>query len=48
MTEKGARVLIYPGRFNLETGALLWELQLRGRAVDNQCYTVGVSCAPAK
>jgi len=21
---------------------------LRGRAIDNQCYTVGVSCAQAK
>lgn len=43
---KGAFLLLYPGAFNLTTGALHWELQARARAVDNQVY-VGV-CSPAR
>ena len=48
MREKGAQVLIYPGSFNQTTGPLHWELLLRSRALDNQTYTVGVSCAQYK
>ena len=43
---KGCFLLLYPGAFNLTTGALHWELQARARAVDNQVY-VGV-CSPAR
>nr|POF17058.1 hydrolase c26a3.11 [Quercus suber] len=43
---KGAFLLLYPGAFNLTTGALHWELQARARAVDNQVY-VGL-CSPAR
>ena len=43
---KGAFLLLFPGAFNLTTGALHWELQARGRAMDNQVY-VGV-CSPAR
>lgn len=43
---KGAFALIYPGAFNLVTGALHWKLLAQGRAVDNQIY-VGV-CSPAR
>lgn len=42
----GAFLLLYPGAFNLTTGALHWELQARARAVDNQVY-VGL-CSPAR
>jgi omega-amidase len=42
----GAFLLLYPGAFNLTTGALHWELQGRARAVDNQVY-VGL-CSPAR
>jgi len=41
-----AFLLLYPGAFNLTTGALHWELQARARAMDNQVY-VGL-CSPAR
>lgn len=43
---KGAFLLLYPGAFNLTTGALHWELQARARAMDNQVY-VGL-CSPSR
>lgn len=46
MRAMGAKVLCYPGAFNTVTGPLHWELLLRGRAVDNQCYVIG--CSPAR
>lgn len=48
MSQKGAKVLIYPGSFNQVTGPLHWQLLLRGRALDTQTFTVGVSCAQYK
>ncbi|KAL8893568.1 MAG: hypothetical protein Q9192_005138, partial [Flavoplaca navasiana] len=39
-------LLLYPGAFNLTTGALHWSLQARARAMDNQVY-VGL-CSPAR
>ncbi|KAK4964297.1 hypothetical protein LTR28_003863, partial [Elasticomyces elasticus] len=35
---KGCFLLLYPGAFNLTTGALHWALQGRARAMDNQVY----------
>ncbi|OAQ70692.1 nitrilase family protein (Nit3) [Pochonia chlamydosporia 170] len=43
---KGAFALIYPGAFNLTTGALHWKLLAQGRAVDNQIYVA--MCSPAR
>jgi omega-amidase len=43
---KGCFALIYPGAFNLTTGAYHWKLQGRARALDNQVY-VGL-CSPAR
>lgn len=43
---RGAFLLLYPGAFNLTTGALHWELQARARAMDNQVF-VGL-CSPAR
>lgn len=43
---KGCFLLLYPGAFNLTTGALHWKLQARARAMDNQVY-VGM-CSPAR
>lgn len=43
---KGAFLLVYPGAFNLTTGALHWELLARARATDNQVF-VGL-CSPAR
>ncbi|KAF2753171.1 putative nitrilase [Pseudovirgaria hyperparasitica] len=42
----GAFLLLYPGAFNMTTGALHWSLQGRARAMDNQVY-VGL-CSPAR
>lgn len=46
MVKRGARVLIYPASFNMSTGPRHWELLFRARAMDGQCYAVGV--APAR
>ncbi|KAI9705951.1 MAG: hypothetical protein M1836_005357 [Candelina mexicana] len=43
---KGCFGLVYPGAFNLTTGALHWKLQARARAVDNQVYVA--LCSPAR
>ncbi|GAW19811.1 hypothetical protein ANO14919_093020 [Xylariales sp. No.14919] len=43
---RGAFALIYPGAFNLTTGALHWRLQGQARAMDNQCYVA--LCSPAR
>lgn len=46
MALKGAVAVIVPGAFNMTTGPAHWELLFRGRAADNQIYTIGV--APAR
>ncbi|KAF5751241.1 omega-amidase chloroplastic-like [Tripterygium wilfordii] len=43
---KGAHLICYPGAFNLSTGELLWELEQRARAVDNQLYVA--TCSPSR
>lgn len=43
---EGAEVIFVPAAFNMTTGPMHWELSFRMRAVDNQCFTVGV--APAR
>ncbi|MCL2688186.1 MAG: carbon-nitrogen hydrolase family protein [Methanobrevibacter sp.] len=45
MALKGAKILIFPGAFNLVTGPAHWELLFRTRALDNQVFTIGVSPA---
>ena len=45
MTKQGARIIVVPAAFNMTTGPAHWELLFRQRAVDNQCFTVGVSPA---
>jgi len=45
MALRGAKVLFVPAAFNGTTGPAHWELLFRQRAVDNQCFTVGVSPA---
>lgn len=46
MVADGAEVIIVPGAFNMTTGPAHWEILFRGRALDNQVYTIGV--APAR
>ena len=38
-------IIVYPGSFTQYTGKLHWELLLRARAVDSQCWIIGVSTA---
>lgn len=42
----GAKLLLYPGAFNMVTGPAHWELLQRCRAVDNQVYVA--ACSPAR
>ena len=46
MVLEGAEVIIFPAAFNMTTGPAHWELNFRGRALDNQVYTIGT--APAR
>eukprot|EP01039_Chlorochromonas_danica_P000106 gene106-113_t len=46
LREKGARLLVYPGAFNMVTGPAHWELLQRARAVDNQLFCL--TCSPAR
>lgn len=45
MCLRGAQCIFVPAAFNMTTGPAHWELLFRQRAVDNQCFTVGVSPA---
>ncbi|MCI9553809.1 MAG: carbon-nitrogen hydrolase family protein [Oscillibacter sp.] len=45
MCLRGAKCVFVPAAFNMTTGPAHWELLFRQRAVDNQCFTVGVSPA---
>ena len=45
MCLRGAKVIFVPAAFNMTTGPAHWELLFRQRAVDNQCFTLGVSPA---
>lgn len=43
--DSGAKMMVIPAAFNRTTGPKHWQLLYRSRAVDNQLFTVGVSCA---
>jgi len=43
---EGAEMLVIPAAFSTTTGKDHWELLLRSRALDNQCYVIGASSAP--
>lgn len=45
MTLNGAQAIIIPAAFNMTTGPAHWELLFRARALDNQIYMIGASCA---
>lgn len=44
-SQKGCKLICYPGAFNMTTGPVHWELLLRGRALDNQLYAAAISPA---
>jgi predicted amidohydrolase len=48
MVLQGAKLLIFPGAFNLATGPDHWKLLFQARAIDNQVFTIGVSSAHKK
>ncbi|XP_012054061.1 PREDICTED: nitrilase homolog 1 [Atta cephalotes] len=39
----GAQILTYPSAFTYETGAAHWEVMLRARAIENQCYVIAAA-----
>jgi len=40
LADRGARVLVVPAAFMLHTGRDHWEVLLRARAIENQCYVL--------
>ncbi|HTO08640.1 MAG TPA: nitrilase-related carbon-nitrogen hydrolase, partial [Myxococcota bacterium] len=40
LSERGAEVLLVPSAFTVPTGRDHWEVLLRARAIENQCYVV--------
>lgn len=43
---KGCKLIVYPGAFNMTTGPAHWELLQRARALDNQMFIA--TCSPAR
>lgn len=39
----GAEILLVPSAFTWETGKAHWEILLRARAIENQCYVIGAN-----
>lgn len=39
----GAEILTYPSAFTYQTGAAHWEILLRARAIETQCYVVAAA-----
>ncbi|XP_074294856.1 omega-amidase, chloroplastic-like [Silene latifolia] len=42
----GVDLIIYPSAFNVSTGRMLWELEAKARAVDNQVFVA--LCSPSR
>jgi predicted amidohydrolase len=40
LVDKGAEILLVPAAFTVPTGRAHWEVLLRARAIENQCYVV--------
>ena len=40
LVDLGARVLVVPSAFTARTGAAHWEVLLRARAIENQCFVL--------
>ncbi|CAK8689988.1 unnamed protein product [Clavelina lepadiformis] len=43
LRERGAEILTYPSAFTVPTGHAHWEVLLRARAIENQCYIVAAA-----
>lgn len=43
LVEKGAEILVLPAAFTDKTGEAHWEILLRARAIENQCYILAAA-----
>ncbi|XP_071970650.1 deaminated glutathione amidase isoform X2 [Engystomops pustulosus] len=43
LSREGAEILTYPSAFTVPTGLAHWEVLLRARAIENQCYVVAAA-----
>uniref|UniRef100_T1JGV0 Nitrilase and fragile histidine triad fusion protein NitFhit n=1 Tax=Strigamia maritima TaxID=126957 RepID=T1JGV0_STRMM len=43
LTQMGAEILTYPSAFTVSTGMAHWEILLRSRAIENQCYVIAAA-----
>ncbi|XP_063001950.1 deaminated glutathione amidase isoform X2 [Elgaria multicarinata webbii] len=43
LVQDGAEILTYPSAFTVATGAAHWEVLLRARAIETQCYVVAAA-----
>jgi len=43
LSARGAQVLLLPAAFTVTTGRAHWELLLRSRAIENQCYVIAAA-----
>ncbi|XP_022100183.1 nitrilase homolog 1-like isoform X2 [Acanthaster planci] len=43
LTQQGAEILTYPSAFTQFTGMAHWEVLLRSRAIENQCYVIAAA-----
>ncbi|VDO80281.1 unnamed protein product [Soboliphyme baturini] len=43
LRSSGAEILAFPSAFTVATGMAHWEVLLRGRAIDTQCYVVAAA-----
>lgn len=41
--QQGSAILTYPSAFTKVTGALHWEVLLRARAIETQCYVIAAA-----
>ncbi len=43
LSEHGMEILLVPAAFTAKTGAAHWEILLRARAIENQCYVIAAN-----
>nr|XP_002131322.1 deaminated glutathione amidase-like [Ciona intestinalis] len=43
LRKRGAEILTYPSAFTVPTGSAHWEVLLRARAIENQCYVIAAA-----
>ncbi|XP_063704571.1 nitrilase and fragile histidine triad fusion protein NitFhit [Culicoides brevitarsis] len=43
LRKQGASILTYPSAFSVSTGKAHWEVLLRSRAIENQCYVIAAA-----